>query len=206
MSISHHCESASSVCHYHVIMLTLLFLTSSSFSYYQFLDQDSCQGDSGGPLYDKDNSVLVGVSSWGIEWGSDAYPVVYSRISAQFDWIKSVMCTGHHSNSPVPAWCGTTDVEYKDSPLRMLINGRTRKCNWVEKNSSKRCKKKYVSSHCPATCNECATYQSSDSMKKWKRADNGAEKKCPWVARKNTPGRVVCGFMAVNRRRDLRNC
>ena len=168
----------------------MLFLTSSPISYNQFLDQDACNGDSGGPLYDSDNNVLVGVASWGTGCGLDEYPGVYARISAQFDWIKSVVCSGH-SESPVPAWCATTDAECKDSPLRMLVNGgKVKNCNWVGKQTSKRCKKKYVSSHCPVTCNECATYQSSDSMKKWKRA-NGAEKKCGWVARSKTQERCL---------------
>uniref|UniRef100_A0A7S3Q6F6 Peptidase S1 domain-containing protein n=1 Tax=Chaetoceros debilis TaxID=122233 RepID=A0A7S3Q6F6_9STRA len=66
--------------------------------------KDSCIGDSGGPLYDKANNVLVGITSWGIGCGRDNYPGVYSRVSAQADWIKSVVCPGH-SPSSRPSWC-----------------------------------------------------------------------------------------------------
>ena len=135
-------------------------------------------------MYDSDNNVLVGVVSWGTGCGLDEYPGVYARISAQFDWIKGVVCNDH-SASTIPAWCGTTEGGCNDSPLRMLVNKKVKRCNWVRKNTFKRCKKNGVSSHCPATCNKCATYQSSDSSKWWLQDNNnGKARKCGWVARK----------------------
>ena len=137
-------------------------------------------------LYDSDNNVIVGVSSLGKGCGLDKYPGVYARISTQFDWIKSVVCNDH-SVSTIPAWCETTQVECNDSPLRFILfdGGKVHTCNWVSKDTSVRCKKYGVSSHCPSTCNACAAYHSSDSMKKWMKTDSkGPVKKCKWVARK----------------------
>ena len=47
--------------------------------------KDACQGDSGGPLVDKDNRVLVGITSWGKRNGcaDKRYPGVFARISDQ---------------------------------------------------------------------------------------------------------------------------
>merc|ERR1711862_144262 len=60
--------------------------------------KDSCSGDSGGPLVKKSGSGddeefdLVGIVSWGIECAHDDFPGVYTRISAQYDWIKKEVC------------------------------------------------------------------------------------------------------------------
>jgi len=70
--------------------------------------QDSCQGDSGGPLYDADNDILVGVTSWGYGCAEQEYPGVYARTSAQFDWIKSIVCDKNHDPKTLPSWCGTS--------------------------------------------------------------------------------------------------
>jgi len=50
-------------------------------------DADSCNGDSGGPLYDKDNNVLVGLTSWGKGCANANYPGVYSRIAHEVSRI-----------------------------------------------------------------------------------------------------------------------
>jgi len=61
-------------------------------------DTDACQGDSGGPLIKKGSDpsgaddVLVGIVSWGLGCADDVFPGVYSRISAQYDWIQSQVC------------------------------------------------------------------------------------------------------------------
>lgn len=66
--------------------------------------QDACQGDSGGPLYDKDNDVLVGITSWGFGCADPNYPGVYSRVSIIYTGLWSKFCGGAHSN-PLPAEC-----------------------------------------------------------------------------------------------------
>lgn len=75
--------------------------------------QDSCSGDSGGPLYDSENNVLVGVVSWGYKCAEANYPGVYSRISAQIDWIKETVCNDH-SQDTLPDWC--TNDQVSSSP------------------------------------------------------------------------------------------
>ncbi|EED94018.1 predicted protein, partial [Thalassiosira pseudonana CCMP1335] len=56
---------------------------------------DACQGDSGGPLILKGSTtgedVQVGVVSWGLGCAMATFPGVYSRISAEFDWIQSTV-------------------------------------------------------------------------------------------------------------------
>jgi len=65
---------------------------------------DACQGDSGGPLVRKGQDPsgaddrLVGITSWGLSCADDNFPGVYSRVSSQYDWIRSKIC--EHSKSP----------------------------------------------------------------------------------------------------------
>jgi len=67
--------------------------------------EDACQGDSGGPLYDKNNDVLVGITSWGNGCALESFPGVYSRISDQWEeWIKPTICN-NHKKGPTPLFC-----------------------------------------------------------------------------------------------------
>lgn len=48
--------------------------------------QDACTGDSGGPLVQ--NTKLVGITSFGLACGEQAYPTVYVRVSTYLDFIN----------------------------------------------------------------------------------------------------------------------
>jgi len=75
---------------------------------------DACQGDSGGPLIRKGNDefgsrdMLVGIVSWGLGCSQD-FPGVYSRISAQWGWIRKNVCL--HSVVPPPDQFKCSELE-----------------------------------------------------------------------------------------------
>ncbi|KAL7540363.1 hypothetical protein ACHAWF_006660 [Thalassiosira exigua] len=58
------------------------------------VDEDTCLGDSGGPMIisQPTGDVQVGIVSWGIGCASPTFPGVYSRISSQYEWIRSTVC------------------------------------------------------------------------------------------------------------------
>lgn len=123
--------------------------------------KDSCTGDSGGPLYDKTNNVVVGVVSWGFDCADPDFPGVYSRVSDQYDWIKSTICTGH--SSPKPDFCpeGPTmppaggDDSCVDSTedFRVWWGGK-RDCDWVTSSfQGFRCF--WYGDNCPKSCGQC---------------------------------------------------
>ena len=58
-------------------------------------NKDACQGDSGGPLITTTSDgedVHVGVVSWGLGCALNAFPGVYARTSAEYDWIRNSVC------------------------------------------------------------------------------------------------------------------
>lgn len=56
-----------------------------------FDNEDACQGDSGGPLFGnhgKNNeSVLMGITSWGVGCGLNNFPGVYTKVGNYTRWI-----------------------------------------------------------------------------------------------------------------------
>lgn len=89
----------------------------------------TCSGDSGGPLYDKENGVLVGITSYGSYYCGTPLPDVFGRISDKFSWIRSTICsiypdsvicsqTAKPTTSPAPTsqWCDDANVEIEINP------------------------------------------------------------------------------------------
>jgi len=85
--------------------------------------QDACQGDSGGPLYLSDDSILVGVVSWGSRCAK--YPGVYSDVFAMRHWINSAIANlnGDHEFS--------TEVDFGSVPESM-----NRTADWTFHNTN----------------------------------------------------------------------
>jgi len=122
-----------------------------------------------------------------------------------FDGVKSHCpntcgaCTRVPTESPnmVPTKVSPTRApsaigSCEDSGVKFLIETgparkvKTRSCDWVgNNNTAKRCDFDGVKSHCPNTCDACATYQCADSemaFVKWGKNDK--RKTCIWVGRK----------------------
>ncbi|GLV46573.1 kappaTry, partial [Carabus blaptoides fortunei] len=47
----------------------------------------ACHGDVGSPMLV--NGYLIGIMSWGASCATPGRPVVYSKISANYDWIQA---------------------------------------------------------------------------------------------------------------------
>lgn len=108
-------------------------------------------------------------------------------------------CIGGPTSAPVAspslAPVSVSNGSCVDSPLRMIVDGRSRSCEWVaRRNTENRCRIENVESHCPVTCNACATNQCTDSESRF-ILGNGDSKKCVWVRRLNS--RIRCAIDGV---------
>jgi hypothetical protein len=62
------------------------------------LNTDACQGDSGGPMIypssdgNPENDKQIGIVSWGLGCALNDFPGVYSRVSAEMDWLTQQVC------------------------------------------------------------------------------------------------------------------
>jgi len=78
--------------------------------------KDSCQGDSGGPIFTNREPVeQVGIVSWGRGCAQRRYPGVYSRVSGEFDWIKSQICT--YATTPPDYLCNNNSPGVAPGPV-----------------------------------------------------------------------------------------
>lgn len=69
------------------------FMTDKKMCVSTYSGESPCRGDSGGPLLRKagiDGSLrLIGVASGGHPSGCESgYPIIYTRLSSYFNWIK----------------------------------------------------------------------------------------------------------------------
>jgi len=166
--------------------------------------KDACQGDSGGPLVDKDNGVLVGITSWGNGCADKRYPGVFARISDQWSWIINTVCKDYDDNLNRPDFCPelspSPTVSHSiplcvDSPLKFKIGKDNIKgCEWVKRTKTlARCNIVGVNFHCPFTCASCEVTMFLDAPLKFKRGKT--YRSCKWVANYNTNYR--CGKKGV---------
>ena len=56
--------------------------------------KDACTGDSGGPLIclnDRNEPVLHGLISWGVQCAIEKYPGIYTRVGSYLNWISETI-------------------------------------------------------------------------------------------------------------------
>jgi hypothetical protein len=98
-------------------------------------------------------------------------------------------------------------VSCVDSPLKLIINNNTTKsCRWVSNKPEKRCNKHGAASHCPETCNQCESYQCTDSQVRWYRSDVDESRRCGWVGRKKVDKRCQIPGVADTCRETCGKC
>jgi len=110
--------------------------------------KDACYGDSGGPLYDGENNRLVGVNSFSPmnTCGLGRHPGVYARVSAQVEWIRSIVC---NDSENIPDWCNAVQFPACNQKRshEFFKGGKVaiKTCDWLRKVSRKQrdriCKK-----------------------------------------------------------------
>jgi len=104
----------------------------------------ACVGDSGGPLVKEHASgrtVVVGVVSWGPPACKlTGVPSVYSRVSANLDWLKDVLGNEYPDQD-----CSNSDSECKDIAGHDNCKGKNHLCY-----------NKSVRDHCKKTCGICS--------------------------------------------------
>ena len=113
---------------------------------------DACTGDSGGPLIiagGSDGDLLVGVISFGRGCADPDYPGVYSRVSFNYDWIVSTVCTLSVESCAYLTNC-------KDASSFVSDGGEEKNCEWVGRRSSIRCPR-YGMQYCKVTCYLCGS-------------------------------------------------
>jgi len=105
----------------------------------------ACRGDSGGPLVKEHVSgrtVVVGVVSWGPPVCKlTGTPSVYSRVSANLDWLEDVLGNEYPDQD-----CSNSDPECKDIAGRDTCEGNKRFCSVNQS----------VRDHCKKTCGICS--------------------------------------------------
>jgi len=110
------------------------------------------------------------------------------------------------TSSPTVSMEPTSGLSCDDSETRFPVNSRSRTCDWVaRKNTTKRCGKTGVASHCPDTCGACATYECADSLRKF-YLPNGQVKKCAFVARNRVDYRCALAGVASTCRETCGYC
>jgi len=94
-------------------------------------DRGSCLGDSGGPLILRgaaaDDDYQVGLVSFGLDCNHDVLPGVYSRVSAEIDWITEQVCR-LSSNPPADFGCEPPE---SNGGIKTFVTVELKLGNWL---------------------------------------------------------------------------
>ncbi|OXA64125.1 trypsin-1 [Folsomia candida] len=86
--------------------------------------KDSCSGDSGGGLINAGDKTVVGIVSYGIECGLQAFPGVYTRISYYHDWIMTTISKAESTTTTRRVDSTTTTTSPTDSTKTTTTTSR----------------------------------------------------------------------------------